>query len=352
MYIIVAIIAFGILIAVHEAGHFSAAKLLEVRVNEFAIGMGPKLIKKQGRETLYSLRVLPLGGFCALEGENGDSDDARSFNMQKRWKRVIILAAGSVANMLLGFIIVIILVSGTKSFTGTTITEFAQGFPNEGASGLMLGDTLVSINGERLYYANDFLLFMQIYDSGKIDLVIKRGGEAIKLIDFPMMRREYTKDGKTDLRFGITLNSIEGNAWERLKYSCYSAYNYIRLVRVSLAQLIRGGVGVGELSGPVGIISAMNDVGRSSSTAFEAIASIASFTAIIGINIAIMNLLPIPALDGGRILFIFITWFIEKVIRRRVDPKYEGYIHSATMVLLMGLMIFILINDVVKIVSG
>ena len=352
MYIIFAIIAFGVIISVHELGHFTAAKALGVRVNEFAIGMGPKLVKKQGKETLYSLRALPLGGFCALEGENGESTDSRSFGVQKRWKRIVILAAGSIANILLGFIIVIILVSIMKGFTGTTITELADGFPNEGVSGLMVGDTVVSINGERLYYIDDFRLFMQIYDSGKVSLVINRDGESIKLNDFPMERREYTIDGKTDLRFGITMNLIEGNAWEKLKFSCYSAYNYIRLVRVSLAQLISGAAGVRDLSGPVGIIDTMNDIGRSSSSLLEGIASIANITAIIAINIAVMNLLPIPALDGGRIVFIIITWVIEKVTRRHVDPKYEGYIHTATMVLLMGLMVFILISDVVKIVSG
>ncbi|MDR0490961.1 MAG: site-2 protease family protein, partial [Oscillospiraceae bacterium] len=152
MYIIVGIIAFGILIAVHELGHFTVAKLLGVRVNEFAIGMGPKLLKRQGKETLYSLRVLPLGGFCALEGENGNSEDTRSFTSQKRWRRVIILAAGGIANMLAGFIIVLILVSGMSNGLGkTTITELVDGFPNGGEQGLMVGDTILSINGERLY---------------------------------------------------------------------------------------------------------------------------------------------------------------------------------------------------------
>ena len=352
MYIIVAIVAFGILIAVHELGHFSAAKILGVRVNEFAIGMGPKLIKKQGKETLYSLRVLPLGGFCALEGENGDSEDSRSFIAQKRWKRVVILAAGGVANMLIGFIIVIILVSTMKNFGGTTITDFAEGFPNEGVNGLMRGDTIISINGERLYYIDDFSLFMQIFKSGHVDMVIKRDGKTIRQNHFPLEKREYMTNGEIQIRFGLSFNTIEGNAWEKIKYSCYSAYNYIRLVRVSLAQLISGAVGVRDLSGPVGIIDAMNDVGQSSSSFVEALISIVHFTAIIGINMAVMNLLPIPALDGGRILFIVITWVVEKVIRRRVDPKYEGYIHSAALALLMGLMVFILVNDVVKIING
>ena len=352
MYIIVAIIAFGILIAVHELGHFSAAKLLGVRVNEFAIGMGPKLIKKQGKETLYSLRALPLGGFCALEGENGDSDDSRSFIAQKRWKRIVILAAGGVANMLLGFIIVVILTSGMESFSGTTISRFMDDSPNEGADKLIVGDTLVSVNGERLYYYNDVSLFLELFKGGKVDLVIKRDGETIRFNQMQLEQKEYIVDGETKMMYGFIFNRIGANAWEKLKYSCYSAMNYIRLVRVSLAMLIRGAVGVRELSGPVGIIGAMNEVGQSSSTFVEALASIAHFTAIIGINIAVMNLLPIPAMDGGRIVFIIVTWVIEKVIRRRVDPKYEGYIHSAAMVLLMGLMVLILVNDVVKIVNG
>ena len=352
MYIVFAIIAFGILIAVHEVGHFTAAKLLGVKVNEFAIGMGPKLLKRQGKETLYTLRALPIGGFCAMEGENESSEDARSFTAQKRWKRVIILAAGGIANMIVCFIIIVVIVSGYKSFIGTTLTDFVDGFPNRGENGLMVGDTLISINGERLYCRDDVILFLELSKSGLVDLVIKRDGETITLNKFPLEKREYIIDGKPDIRYGFSLNVIEATALGKLKYSCYMTMNYVRLIRVSLAQLFSGAAGVRDLSGPVGIVDAMNTVGRESPTIGAAIGGIVSLMAFIGVNLAVVNLLPIPAMDGGRILFLFITWVIEKVIRRRLDPKYEGYIHTTALVLLMGLMVFILVNDVVKIVNG
>ena len=352
MYIVLAIIAFGILIAVHEAGHFTAAKLLGVKVNEFAIGMGPKLLRKQGKETLYTLRALPFGGFCAMEGENESSEDSRSFTAQKRWRRVVILAAGGIANLIACFIIILILVTQVDSLVGTTLTELADGFPNEGPHGLMAGDTLVSLNGERLYYKEDVTLFLQLMKTGRVDLVIRRDGEKIELNNFPLEPREYMTDGVSQYRYGLTFNSIEVNAMEKLKYSGYMMLNYVRLIRVSIAQLVTGAAGMRDLSGPVGIVDAMNSIGRDSPSFLAALGNIASFMAFIGVNLAIVNLLPIPAMDGGRILFIFITWAIERVIKRRLDPKYEGYIHTTALVLLMGLMVFILVNDVVKIVNG
>ena len=352
MYIVVAIIAFGLLIAIHELGHFSAAKLLGVRVNEFAIGMGPKVLKKQGKETLYTLRALPFGGFCAMEGENEDSEDARSFLAQKRWKRIIILAAGGIANLVACFIIIVIIVVQMDMFVSTRITEIADGFPNEGENGLMVGDTLVSMNGERLYYVEDFSVFIQLARSGQVDLVVRRDGETITLNKFPLERREYMTNGRLQLRYGLTFDTIEGSAWEKLKYSGYMMINYIRLIRVSIAQIISGAAGFRDLSGPVGIVDAMNDIGRSSPSFLAALGNIASFMAFIGVNLAVVNLLPIPAMDGGRILFILLTWAIEKIIRRRLNPKYEGYINTTALILLMGLMVVILVNDVVKLVNG
>jgi len=352
VYIVIAIIAFGILIAIHELGHFSAAKLLGVKVNEFAIGMGPKLLKKQGKETLYTLRALPFGGFCAMEGENENSEDSRSFTAQKRWKRVVILAAGGAANLVACFIIIVIISSQINGFVGTTITELAEGFPSEGEHGLLVGDTLISLNGERLYYIDDFSVFMQLSKSNQVDLVLRRDGELVKLNRFTLERREYITNGQVVLRYGLSFNVIEANAWQKLKFACYTTINYVRLIRISIAQLVTGAAGIRDLSGPVGIVDAMNDIGQSSPTVTAAIASIAGFMAFIGVNLAVVNLLPIPAMDGGRILFIFITWVIERIMRRRLDPKYEGYIHTTALFLLMAFMVFVLINDVVKIING
>ena len=450
MYIVVAIIAFSALIAVHELGHFTAAKLLGVKVNEFAIGMGPKILKRQGKETLYALRLLPFGGFCAMD-EDVESDDPRSFSAQKRWRRVIILAAGGIANLIVACIIIVIVVAGMPGFTGTTITEFADGFQNEGEDGLMVGDTIISINGERLYYLDDYTLFMQLSTGSKVDLVvrrdgktirldgfdnefagvtitefaegfpsegadgllvgdtiisingervnyisdftramqlvegdyidliIRRGSETVRLNQFRLVRREYLTNGEMQLRYGLSLgytesdnlgstvsaaagdarlrygisfNQINGNFIEKIKYSGYTAINYVRLIRVSLAQLFSGKAGITDLAGPVAIVDAMNDIGQTSSSVGAALRDIVSFAAFIGVNIAVVNLLPIPAMDGGRILFVLINWVIEKTMKRRISPKYEGYIHTGALILLMGLMVFVLINDVVRIASG
>ena len=351
MYIIIAAIAFGLLIAVHELGHFIAAKLMDVRVLEFAIGLGPKILKKQGKETLYSLRVFPFGGFCAME-EDEEARDPRSFSAKSRKRRVFILAAGGVANFLAAFIITVIVVTQMSTFTGTTIAGFADGFPGRGENGLMPGDRIVSINGERLYYAQDFLMFMQLERGSHVDLVIRRDGERIRLNSFPLEPREYLDDGVARVRYGIDFIGIENSVWEGFKYSCYMTINFVRLVRISLAQLISGAVGVRDLTGPVGMVDMMNTVGQAAPTVTIALENIAHFVALIGVNIAVINLLPIPAMDGGRIFLLFVTWIIEKMTRRRVDPKYEGYIHQAALVLLVCLMVFVLINDVARIVSG
>ena len=355
MYIVVAIIAFGLLIAVHELGHFLAAKSLGVRVSEFAIGMGPKILKKQGRETLYTLRMLPFGGFCAMD-EDEEAVDDKSFTAQKRWRRVIILAAGAAANFIVGFLIIIILSAQINTFVGTTVTGFIDGFPLEGEQGLMAGDSIVSINGERLYYADDFLLFMTLADSGEVDLVVRRDGETIIRSGLPLERREYVINGGMELKYGINFNSIEGSFGESLKYSCYTAMNNVRLIRVSLVMLFTGQAGLADISGPVGMVSMMNDIGQSAeesgASVWAALGSLLNFTAFIMINLAVMNMLPIPALDGGRIVGLFITWIIEKIIRRRLDPKYEGYIHTGALVLLMGLMALVLVSDVFKIFNG
>ena len=345
MYIVVAIIAFGILIAVHELGHFSAAKLLGVRVNEFAIGMGPKLWKKQGKETLYTLRLLPFGGFCAMEGENESSEDARSFTAQKGWRRVVILAAGGVANLFVCFIIIVILVSGMNGFVSTTITELAEGFPNEGESGLMAGDTILSLNGERLYYVDDFSVFIQLARSGKVDLVIRRDGEKITLRDFPLERREYMTNGQMQLRYGISFKATEANAWEKLKYSCYMTMNYIRLIRVSIAQIVTGAAGMRDLSGPVGIVDAMNSIGQSSPSFAAALGNIVSFMAFIGVNLAVVNLLPIPPLDGAKILLLG----LEAVRGKPLNPEREGMIHMVGYACLIGLIVIVTFGDIWKI---
>lgn len=352
MYIVIAIIAFGILISVHELGHFAAAKAFGVKVNEFAIGMGPVILKKQGKETLYSLRALPIGGFCAMEGEDEDSEDPRSFTNQVRWKRTVILIAGAFMNFLTGFIIVIFIFLSYESFAGTTISDLYDGFPNEGTDGLMVGDTILSIDGESTYYSSDFATFMMRSQDGTVDISILRNGDEMMLNDYPLTPREYIVNGETVTRYGIVFNKIEATLLAKLKYATYTTFNFVRLIWISLSDLISGVVGIKDLSGLVGVVSAINQIGESSTTVSDAISSIAFLCAFIAVNLAVMNLLPIPALDGGRIFFLVITMIVEKISRRRINPKYEGYIHMAGFMMLLGLMAFVMVNDVVKIVNG
>ena len=356
IYIILAILAFGLLIAIHELGHFFAAKLMGVKVNEFAIGMGPKILTKQGKETLYSLRLLPLGGFCAMDEDEAKENDPRAFTSKKRWKRALILFAGSLANIITAFIIVLIitLASSPTEFRGTTIDNLVDTAPIKGEHGLMVGDTIVSINGDRLFYSQDFSMFVQLSElTGRTnaDLVILRDGQTLHLNNFPLVRHEFMEDGETVYRFGIRFNVIDATLSEQLRYSAYLTFNFVRMIRVSLAQLISGHVGLDGLSGVVGIVDVMSTVANEAPSIADALGQLAFFTAFIGVNLAVMNMLPIPALDGGRILFLFISFFIEKVIRRPLDPKYEGYIHMGAMVLLFGLMIFMLFNDVIAIIG-
>lgn len=350
MYIAIAIIVFGLLVTVHELGHFIAAKSLGVKVNEFAIGMGPVILKKQGKETAYSLRLLPIGGFCAMEGEDENSDDPGSFINKPVWKRLIILVAGSFMNFFAGFLILAILFSGYGALTTTTIASFMEGFPNTESSYLREDDTFYSIDGERIYLTNDITTFLSRGNGKTADIIVIRDGKKVLLKDFPMELREYEINGEKVSRYGFYLKAEKATLGLKLRHTWYNSISFVRMVRMGLGDLISGNVGMKELSGPVGIVGIINDVGSSAESRSAALSNIAYICAFIAINLAVMNMLPIPALDGGRIFFMLVTLAIEKISRKRVNPKYEGYIHVAGFVLLMGLMAFVLFNDILKLV--
>ena len=351
LYIIIAVVLFGILIAVHEFGHFITAKLLGVKVNEFSIGMGPRVMHKTKGETEYSLRILPIGGFCAMEGEDEATDDPRSFECQAPWKKFIILVAGSFMNFVAGVLIILLLFSNAQAFKAPVITEFMDGAEHLQAAGLQAGDRFYRIDGHRIYFMNDVSLFLSRAEDGVMDLEVLRNGERVRLENFDLSPKvPYTNEnGQTTYMRGFyygvpekaTLGLILKNTW-------YQSIDCVRLVWISLGDLITGVAGLRDLSGPIGIVDAVGDAGASADTLLDGLFSVLNFMSLIAINLAIMNLLPIPALDGGRIFFLVVGVAVKVLTGKKLNPKYEGWVNAAGFALLMGLMIIVAISDVLK----
>ncbi|MGM9527130.1 MAG: M50 family metallopeptidase [Oscillospiraceae bacterium] len=348
MYIILGILIFGILIATHELGHFTVAKLFKVKVSEFAIGMGPAIIKKQKGETLYAWRAVPIGGYCAME-EDEESDDPRAFTNQVWWKRMLILIAGAAMNFIFGFIVLMFLVPGSASFSAPVLSGFEAGCPYEGEQGLMVGDEFYEIDGHRIYFTSNISFFLNRSEDTRYDLILLRNGEKLELKDFDLSPVEYELDGQTVTKIGIYMGGSEETGFGTVLSRAWDASkDFTRLVWLGLSDLLTGAVGLKELSGPVGIVEIINDVGESAATTTGAMMGIAYLAAFIAINLAVMNMLPIPALDGGRVLFLLVTAAYEGLTRRRLNPKYEGYVHTAGFVLLLGLMAIVMLNDIYK----
>ena len=348
VYILVAVLVFGVLIAVHELGHFLAAKACGVRVNEFSIGMGPAIFKKKKGDTLYSLRCLPFGGFCAMEGEDEASTDPAALENQGFWAKLLIFAAGAFMNFLTGLIIIFCLYVGAKAFTTPVINSFADGCPLQGV--LQAGDEIVAIDGEKIYVFSDVTMLLNLNQGESHDLTIIRGGEKTELSGVAMERREYTdQSGNQYKGYGLNFTVEKATFGSRLRVSLANAADFVRMVRLSLQMLVTGQAGVKDISGPVGIVSVITDVGQSSGSTSAAVRNIAYLAAMIAVNLAVMNLLPLPALDGGKILFLVINALCMLVIRKRIPQKFESYVHVAGFALLMLLMLAVTFQDVWKI---
>ena len=350
VYILAAILIFGVLIAVHELGHFLAAKLCGVQVNEFSIGMGPAVWHRKKGETAYSFRVLPIGGYCAMDGEDEESDDPRSLTKQSLWKKLLIFAAGALMNFLAGFLLILILYSGTSTFSTTQVAGFAPEFDQE-ASSLQAGDVLWSINGERVYLFSDIDLLLNLGGGQEAELVVVRDGEKVDLGKVSLPYQTYTgTNGQAYNGYGIYVVGEESSVLRVVKYSWLNAVDFVRLVRLSLQMLLTGGASIQDLSGPVGIVSTITQVGKESETVAIAVQNIIYFAALIAVNLAVMNLLPLPALDGGKIFFLVINAIGMLLFKKQIPAKYENYIHFAGLVLLLALMAVITLSDVWKLV--
>ncbi len=349
MSILFAILLFSILIFVHELGHFLAAKASGVQVNEFSMFMGPAIFKKKVGETLYAIRCIPIGGYCAMEGEDSDTDNPRSFQKAAWWKRLIILVAGAAMNFLVGLLLMIIVFMPAKQFITPVISQFEEGCTLNGPGGLQVGDRILELDGERIYVQSDFTVILSL-NSGtdRHDLVVLRDGQKVELKNFEMAKHDFPdpETGTVSKRFGFSFSVEDATFGSRLQYGWFSTIDAVRNVRLSLQMLFTGKAGFSDLSGPVGIIDQMSDVAEQSASWVDALLNMLYFGGFIAVNLAVMNLLPIPALDGGRVVALLLTTGIEAVTRKKIDPKYEGYIHAAGMVLLLGLMAVILFKDV------
>ncbi len=378
---ITTVIIFLLMISLHEFGHFILGKALKFNVLEYAIGFGPAIFKKQGKKTLYSLRIIPFGGYCKFAGEDGeDCRGEGDFIMQAPWKRFIVLSAGAIFNILLGFLIFIIIVSNTNTISTSRIeTVVENSYLYE--TGIQSGDKIIEINGKKVDFFQDIQLYTQRLDINKdIEMTVLRDNEKISVSFSPSNQKtivrylennieyeeiingqkkvsqiEYSEENPKDnnktgkeytteryiigfvpQKEEITFRNILPNAYYMTKF-------VVKLVYVSLWDMVTGKVGIEQMSGPVGIVSEVNNAVHSGA---YSILNVLNLTGLLTINLGIFNLLPLPALDGGRIVFVIIEWIRKKPI----PPEKEGIIHGIGFILLIILMLFVCYQDILRLI--
>lgn len=338
LYVLLAIFIFGILILIHEAGHFLFARLFRVTVHEFAIGMGPKVLSYTSKKSgiAYSLRFLPFGGFVSMAGEDEESEDPNAFNKKPVWQRFIITAAGAVVNLVAGILVMSILVATSKALPSTTIHSFAEN--STSIQYLQPMDQITAVDGTRVYTFNDLLYEIMRKGVEPIDITVKRGGTEITVADvvFPTITDSGVVFGNVD----FIPYAEEKSPVNVLKHACVRSASTIKMIWESLYDLVSGRYGMEAVSGPVGVTQAMTEA------ASTGIANMVYLAVVISMNLGIMNLLPLPALDGGRLVFLL----VEGIRRKPVSPRIEGYIHFAGLAILMLFMVLVTFKDIIGLV--
>lgn len=440
--IVIGILLFELIIFFHEGGHFITAKKSGVKVNEFALGMGPKLFSFKKGETTYSLRLFPIGGYCAMEGEDEDSDNPRAFNNAKIWKRMIIIIAGAVMNILLGFILMFIVVAQEPYFASTTVDAFQ---PNSytANSGLQAGDQIVKLNNYDIWNYRDFAfamgtmkcvevdgdslniykqdctneltnlylsitedtslteeeinnIYQQFQDSCTLvnkattkdeatksleqgfyelnklvgiedytvpnieiqetrqryrtDITVIRDGEQVVLKDVDFFTAKNAETGEPELRWDFYVTPVEKNFGTVITETCSQTVSVARMVWASLAGLVTGQFGFNEVSGPVGITNAISQVASQGleHSFLAAVNNIILVMVIITVNLGIFNMLPFPALDGGR----FVLLLIEGIFKKPIPRKIEAGINAAGLAILFIFMILVTFKDIWQLFGG
>lgn len=338
---LLAIFLFGIIIAIHEFGHFSFAKLFDVKVNEFSLGMGPKLLKKKKGETTYALRLFPIGGFVSMEGEDEDSDNPRAFNNKPAWQRFIIVAAGAVLNLILGVVVVGICLSCSELVGTREIHSFKENSVSD-KSGLQAGDVIVKINNTNVYSSQGIAFNMVRDADNKLDITVIRDGKKVQLEDVEF--KQFTYEGRSYIEQDFFIVGVNPTPWNVIKNAVLDSASIVQMVRLSLVDMVTGKYGMKDVSGPIGTISAIAESTAEPEKFGDKILTALNFLSMITINVGMFNLLPVPALDGGRLFFIF----LEMIRRKPIPAKKEGLVHTVGLVLLLLLMVVISINDVIK----
>lgn len=346
LYILIAVFIFGIIIIIHELGHFCVAKACHIKVNEFSIGMGPKILGWGKGETKYSWRLLPIGGYVAMEGEDEDSSDPRAFRHKKPWQRLLVILAGAIMNLVLGFVILVIVTSFSDAIVTTTVAKFESDNAISHMTGLEVGDKIVNVNGSHIFSDTDLSYQLQTDEDMTFDMTVVRDGKKVSLSGVKFDSVEST-DGTKTLHIDFLVVGDKVTPLTVIDYSARKFVSVAKMIWQSLADFVKGKYGINDLSGPVGIVGTIGDVVGSTQQGIafgEMLMNLATLVVFITINVGIFNLLPIPALDGSRALFLVIEW----IRRKPIKPEYEGVIHFVGLILLFGLMIVVTVFDVIK----
>lgn len=342
--ILIAILFFGLIIMFHELGHFIFAKLFGVQVNEFSMGMGPTLFKRKKGETKYALRLFPIGGFVSMEGEDEDSENERAFCNKPVWQRFIIVAAGGTVNLIMGVIIVAVMLCMTDLIGTPEIHSFHETAVSNAQ--LQVNDKIKEINGRKVFSEYDIGFLMSRDDDGVIDFVVEREGEKVNLNAVKFNTED--RNGQFTIIYDFIIKGVEPGFASVAKNAVLESVSIARVVWVSLLDLVTGRYGLSDLSGPIGTVSIIADVAQNAATQQIDWTNLLMIMALIAINIGLFNLLPLPALDGGRLFFMA----IEFIFRKPVPRKYEGWVHAVGLILLMLLMVVISFSDIMRLIKG
>lgn len=340
MGIILAILVFGIIVFIHELGHFLLAKANKIRVDEFSLGMGPRLISFVKGETRYSLKLLPLGGSCMMGEDDVNDMSEGSFNSKSVWARMSVVVAGAAFNFLLALLFSMIVI-GYTGYDEPVISGVVEGFPAQEA-GLQEGDRIVKMNNKKINIWREISYYNMFHPGETVDLVYERDGEKYETTLTPK------KDEDGTYLIGITSPAQyeKANLLTAVQYGVYEVKFWICTTLESLKMLVTGDVGVDQLSGPVGIVSVVDETYQQTKSygVIIVIMQMLNIGILLSANLGVMNLLPLPALDGGRLVFMI----VEAIRGKRVPPDKEGWVHGIGMILLLALMAFVMFNDVKK----